>query len=750
MMTTAPTYSACAHGRAPAVGRAIVLLAALSTLAPTGASGQSAYNSHVIFDNSLSPGSSYYSEGSAIAPSRLSLDRGKLPIESAIFQTPPNALRLQWQSAPGGSWEAVIVVERWRDRAVVLDGDTLYFWCFSQTAVPSALLPRVQLTDTDGGFSSPLPLAGTIPGIPARQWTQVTLPLRLFSSISLTRFDPHRLASVHFLQGAADNVERTLIVDELTIDSANRPPSAAPAAPRELHARGYDRHVDLTWTPVPGDDVRRYVIYRSFDGVDFEPVGIQTPGFHRYADFIGVQGREACYKVTASDRDYRESEFSPRAEASTRALTDEELLDMVEEASARYYWESAHPQAGMALENLPGDDNVVATGASGFGIMALLVSARREFIPRRQAAAQLLKITAFLEKADRFHGVWPHFLDGRTGKTVPVFGKYDNGGDLVETAFLVQGLLAARQYFTADDETERELRARITHLWETVEWDWYRRETDGAFLFWHWSQDYTWRINHKLIGWNETMIVYLLAIASPTHPVPASLYYSGWASQSPEAIRYRNGGPGSVNGDHYANGTTIYGIKLNVGARQGGPLFFTHYSFLGPDPRQLTDRYTNYFENNRNIALINLAYCTRNPHGFPAYGRQCWGLTASDGPRGYSANEPAAGQDDGTIAPTGALSSMPYTPEASLEALKYYYRDLGSHLWDIYGLRDAFNLKENWYARIYMGLNQAPIAVMIENHRSRFIWNLFMSNPEIRSLLERVGFKSGPSSDGGR
>ena len=176
---------------------------------------------------------------------------------------------------------------------------------------------------------------------------------------------------------------------------------------------------------------------------------------------------------------------------------------MVQEACFRYYWEGAHPVAGLALENIPGDENIVATGASGFGIMALLVGVERGFISREQGAERLLRIAEFLDKADRFHGVWPHFLDGRTGKTLPVFGKYDSGGDLVETAFLMQGLLAARQYFNGANEVERRIYRKLTELWETVEWDWYRRSANSEFLYWHWSPVYAWHLDHKLIGWNR-------------------------------------------------------------------------------------------------------------------------------------------------------------------------------------------------------------------------------------------------------
>ena len=420
-------------------------------------------------------------------------------------------------------------------------------------------------------------------------------------------------------------------------------------------------------------------------------------------------------------------------------MSDDDLLTMVQEANFRYYWEGAHPDAGMALENIPGDENMVATGASGFGIMAIMVGVERGFITRQQGLERIIRITNFLEKADRFHGAWPHFLDGRTGKIIPLFGKFDVGGDLVETAFLVQGLLAARGYFSGAEPAERDLRLKLTQLWESVEWDWYRPSPDNGYLYWHWAPDYAWHIGHRLIGYNETIIVYLLAIASPTHPVPASLYYSGFAGNSPEALEYRRIWGGSDVGSHYTNDTSFYNIKLRVGVNAGGPLYFTHYSFLGFDPHGFQDRFTNYFENNRNIALINRAYCIDNPNHFAGYGEQSWGLTSSDDPFGYSAHEPISSRDNGTITPTGALASFPYTPKESMVALRYYYRTLGPQLWGVYGFRDAFNLKQGWYARIYLGLDQAPITVMIENYRSGAVWKAFMSNPEIRPALDRIG-----------
>jgi hypothetical protein len=339
-------------------------------------------------------------------------------------------------------------------------------------------------------------------------------------------------------------------------------------------------------------------------------------------------------------------------------------------------------------------------------------------------------------------------MDGHTGQTLPVFDMFDDAGDLVETAFLMEGLLTARQYFANDhghhnagegDSRGAQLFSRITKLWEEVEWDWYKKSPQGEALFWHWSPDFVWHISNRLTGFNEAMIVYLLAMASPTHPVSPELYYTGWENQKQAAIGSTIDDPRP--GSRYTNGETYFGIKLDVGWGTGGPLFFTHYSYMGFDPHAATDGFTNYFENNRNIARINRAYCIANPKHFEGYSAESWGLTASDGPEGYNPSAPDKEDDRGIMTPTGALSSFPYTPEASMAALKHFYRDEGSWLWGIYGPRDAFDAHEHWLSPIYMGLNQAPIAVMIENYRTGLIWKWFMSNPEIAPMLVKAGLQ---------
>ena len=730
--------------------RHLTTFIALGLTLPPALLAQTAYYRHVIFDNSPQAGYYWNSSAQAVAPSTLEEKDGHLPVDSTNFLSPPNAVRLAWLSAPGGGWDAEIHLVNFPNRYPELTGKTLYFWVYAPQAIAANDLPELVLSDArnglqvaefPGSFTVTEPLGKYAGDIPAGKWLQLRIPMSGLKSASVYEFHPERLQSVIFHQGRADGVAHTLIVDQVHVaDEPLASEAAVPmAAPTQLTASGYDRHVLLRWEGAETAGLAHYVIYRSLEGGAWTPIGIQLPGIHLYSDFLGRVGARVDYKVSAADWRNRESATSATASAMTHEMSDDELLTMLQEGAFHYYWEGAEPNSGLAHENMPGDDRIVATGASGFMIEALVVAVDRHFITREQGLERLDRIVGFLERAPRYHGAWSHYMNGATGQTMPLFGMLDNGGDLVETSFMMQGLLTARQYFKGASAHEHDLYRRITALWEGVEWDWYRDNKGSDFIYWHWSPQWGFQIHHPLIGFNETMVVYLLAIASPTHSVPADMYYSGWASQDKRALEYRQGWSGSPDGNHYGNGTTYFGIKLDVGVGSGGPLFFTHYSFMGFDPHALHDRYTrSYFDNNRNIALINRAYCIANPKHYAGYGADAWGLTASDGPTGYATPAPDALNDTGTITLTGALASFPYTPEASMAALKHYYRDLGAELWDIYGPRDAYNPSVNWISPIYMGLNQAPIVAMVENYRTGLLWKTFMSNPEVAVMLKKL------------
>ena len=718
----------------------LIVLAGLLSSVPALAAPRFDYDKHVVFDNSTGDRSYYHSEASAVAPSRVDAVRGKLPVVRDGCVTAPGCLRLRWRSQMGGAWQTKInAMKHWGSSHPV--GDTLSMWVRSEEGLVAAASPLVNLTDAASLGTPTIPLLQAGRSLPAGQWIQLKLPLTAFTGkihgTSDKVFDPARIASISIVQGLDDGRPHTLLIDEITISNERRGEDGPPAAPAGLVADGSDRHVDLDWRAPAGGGVRHYVIYRS-SGERFLPIATQKGHLTRFVNFVGASGKRVAYRVSAVDPQFRESPMSAEATATTRRLSDDDLLTMVQRACFRYYWEAAHPVAGMALEIIPGDPDLVALGASGFGIMAMIVAAERGFVTRDQAVGRMLKIVRFLDRADRFHGVWPHYLNGRTGKTIAHFGKYDDGADLVETAFLMQGLLAARQYYGRNTPGERELRATITRFWRTVEWDWHARGPDRNFLYWHWSPKWGFHIQHPLIGWNETMIIYLLAIASPTHGVPASMYHTGWAGQSETAVRYRQGWGRTTHGDHFVNGHSYHGIKLEVGVGSGAELFFTQFSFMGFDPRGLRDKYTNYFDNNRAIARIHHAYAVANPRKRTGYGREAWGFSAGINIGG---GRPLPRDDNGTITIHAALGSFPYTPKESMRALVHFYRDLGHKVWGMYGFHDGYNQTDEWYEPVNMGLNQAPIVVMIENHRTGLVWKNFMANPELAPALRAIGFR---------
>jgi len=414
-------------------------------------------------------------------------------------------------------------------------------------------------------------------------------------------------------------------------------------------------------------------------------------------------------------------------------ISDDSLFTLVQYRTFQYFWDGAEPVSGGARERFhvdgiypENDMNVITSGGTGFGVMAIVVGIERGFITREEGLARLQKLVAFLGKADRFHGAWPHWIYGETGRVKP-FSPNDNGADLVETAYLIQGLLAAKEYFVNGNEPERKFAEDIDRLWRDVEWSWFTKGGEDV-IYWHWSPDHGWKMNFPVEGYNECLILYVLAASSPTFPVPATAYHKGWA---------RSGGIVTSAGK--------YGYKLTLkhnGAEEyGGPLFWSHYSYLGLDPRHLKDTYADYWEENTNHTLINWKWCAENPKHFKGYSASRWGLTASYSVNGYSAHAPGERNDLGVISPTAALSSFPYTPEKSMAALKDFYFNLGDKIFGIYGFYDAFSEQNDWYPQRYLAIDQGPAVVMMENYRSGLLWDLFMRSPDVRNGLTKLGFE---------
>ncbi len=509
-----------------------------------------------------------------------------------------------------------------------------------------------------------------------------------------------------------------------------------PSTPQNFGSISYESHIDLIWQPNTEPDLAGYKIYK-WDGSAYQFLANVKKYRSFFSEWIGNASVANKYKMTAYDNSNNVSSMSAEVTTFTHPMTDIEFLDMTQRATFRYFWDWGDSNSGIARERWqPNESDVTNTiGGGGFGVMAIIVGIERGFITRDQGVARMKKIVDFLaNKIEKFHGAFPHWFNGTTGKVVK-FGNYQDGGDIVETSFMIQGLLAAKQYFNGQSSDEVFIRNTIKQIWEKVDWDFYRNGSTG--LYWNWSPTYGFNIpeggSFIFHGWNETMITYFLAVASPTHPIAPAFYRSGW---------------GNDGGIRYA-GIVRYGYQLQVGTNYGGPLFFTHYSFLGFDPRGKRDLYANYFVHNFNQTMINRSYCIENPKKFAGYNENCWGLTASNSIPGvgYLAHEPGS-NDNGTIAPTAALSAMPYflyeKENLSLNALKHFYRTYGSSLWGDFGFKDAFNLtysargvQGEWFSDGYLAIDQGPIICMIENYRSQLLWNLFMADTDVKVTLSK-------------
>lgn len=414
-----------------------------------------------------------------------------------------------------------------------------------------------------------------------------------------------------------------------------------------------------------------------------------------------------------------------RTPKALAALPDIALMDAVQRQTFRFFWDGADPITALAPDRRRtheiSADDLITIGGSGFGVMSIIVAVERGWVSRGAAVERLNRMLEFLAKIRCFHGAFSHFVNARTGMPIPLFRK-DDGGDLVETSFLFMGLLCARQYFNLGTGGEPKLRGLVTYLWEDIEWSWY---TQGGrnLLYWHWSPNNGWALDHEIRGWNECLITYVLAAGAPRHRVDPAVYHRGFAS-----------------GRHFINGQSHYGIELPLGAPMGGPLFLAHYSFCGLDPRRLKDQYADYWKQNVNHVRINRAHCVANPHKHKGYGAECWGLTASDDPDGYLAHAPD--NDNGTLSPTAAISSIPYAPKEAMRAMRHFLTAHGGKLWGRYGFTDAFCERRNWFAETFLAIDQGPIIIMIENFRSGLLWKLFMQVPEVQRGLRALGFTS--------
>jgi hypothetical protein len=664
--------------------------------------------------NTGSMGDSYFE---VTHPPGLPQYNDKVPCSTTAYKE-STSLKFNYTSSPDGNWRATIYRSDW-STADISGMDSLSFFVYSEDGVPASVLPLIGLKANklsgSGDVSSELyALEQFNDSVPAGEWTQITFPLDTFlldDANSDLNFSETK--GVIFNQSEQNNISRLILIDEIT---AFRSLEEIPVV-KNLSVAGYDSHAELQWEQEIPD--LAYRIYASFDAGENYEIRAETTDKY-FLDFVPATARNSSvlYRVAAISQG---NESEPvEATAQIHDFSDEELLDMVQRYTFRYFWEGAHQATGMALERSNGNGRTAASGATGMGLMAMIVAHEREYKPQVEIENRILKVLEFLTNCDRHHGAWSHWYNADTYETQP-FSEKDDGGDIVETSYVAQGLIALKNYLSGNDTKSTLIRERADELWREIEWSWYQNNEN--VLYWHWSPNYDFEMNMKVQGWNEALVTYIMAASSPTYPISKEVYANGWA---------RNGGMVSER--------SFYGFDISLSPDWGGPLFWIHYSQLGINPHGLKDQYADYWQEYVNTAKIHHAYAIDNPMDHESYSDSCWGLTASDDPDGYTAHQPVH-NDNGTISPTAALASMPYTPEESMKALKYFYRERGAGLFGKYGFYDAFNDNFNWVAESYLGIDQGPIVVMIENFRTGLLWNSVMKDADVQAGLDKLGFE---------
>ncbi|NOZ74443.1 MAG: T9SS type A sorting domain-containing protein [FCB group bacterium] len=689
--------------------------------------GVSAQADIIIFSDSPNGNQLYdASWGYEVSPSYLELagNNDKFPVDSQHPYQGAHSLRLHWISQAGGDWGIAVASTGWGQHDIT-QYDSIGYWINAPAEITQADLPDLAIEDIFNHKSTRVWLGDYLGGVDSDSatWQRVMVPIDAFEA-GPDNCDFTQIKTIFHFQKNPDGGEHIAWLDEIRIIRAGGSGSTPPTAPDSLIATGFDRHINLKWGPNSESDLSGYYIYRASTKTGpFTKLNAMVYDHFIYNDFFGENDRTYYYYVTAVNLDYLESPPSDTVFATTHQLNDDELLDMVQKAAFEYFWYEADPVTGLVQDRMT-NKGMASTSATGFGLTAICVAESRGWISRGEATGRVLSILrTYRDIVFNHNGVFPHYLNPETGAALPL----DFETDLVETTFFIAGALTARKYFNQDTPEETDIRNIATQLYENVQWDAYLR--DDQSLNWGWDSE--GEISFGITGYNEAMLAYILAIGSPTYPIPPETYYEGWART-------------------YVGPVTYYDITLDVLGWHNS-MFIYQYSHCWIDYRGRRDDYTDYFQNAVNAARIQKLYAIENPLGndFPdnGYNEYLWGLTACDGPgfppySGYYGRGAPNGFDDGTIAPTAAVSSVVFTPAASIATMRYMYDNYGWGLWGRYGFEDSFNLDADpdWFDNDYIGIDQGPIVIMIENYRSGLVWDYFMQNEEISNAMDSVNF----------
>jgi hypothetical protein len=720
---------------------ALVLTGALLWLGVCPTTGRAQSKPDIlIFDEDDAAGVGYYdaSFGFRSAPSTLTLGgpgSDKLRIVQSQAATGSVSGLLQWSSSTGGNWRLFVSSPGWGSNNAT-GYDSLVMVVNGPEGIPGAALPRLALEST-ANISTPLvPMAPYLSELDADSttWQRVSVPLSAFEPYG--GFSLGSLKDFNFSQGPTDGTTHTLWFDNVRVIAKTTPPdTVVPSAPRHPLARAGDRSILLHWDWNQEADLLGYNVYRSdAPGAPFVKVTGSPLLLSGYADLSVTNATPYGYAVTAVDVQFNESPPSDTVLVSPAPFgSDQEFLTYVEQAAVDYFWYEANPANGL-IRDRSTRGSVASVAAVGFGLSAITVGVRNGWIERTLARDRtLVTLRTFWDGPQGpdatgmigYKGWFYHFLDMGTAERA-----WDAELSSIDTGLLLAGILHAREFYDRADSVESEIRSLADSVYARIDWNWMTNGQAALTMGWRPGTGF---LPYRWIGYNEAMILYILGLGAPENPLPAqswTAWTSGYSWQ------------------------THYGFSFIAFP----PLFGHQYSHCWIDFRGIADLYNassgiTYADNTRRATYAQQAYCIANPGGFSGYGPLLWGLTACDGPggtgyQGYAARgAPPAQNDDGTIAPTAAAGSLPFAPEICVPTLRNMYDQYRASIWCLYGFRDAFNLQAGWWDSDVIGIDQGPIALMLENQSSGGVWADLQRATEVQRGLAAAGFGPAGSAE---
>lgn len=715
--------------------------------------------SEVIFSHSLVKGAYAKSKATHSGKSWIQNVNGHLPISDTLFFTPGNSLSFNYISQQDGDWSASVLYPGRKIQYLISNKDVLHLKLYVESKdTKPGHLPKIQLIQ-DSLTSEYVSMDPYIVSFKQGEWISIKIPANKIQGINYTK----PLTAISFSQNQASSaMEHRIFIDQIEFLENNYPKTKLSSAAVLGKVEAYGHHIHLNWQLPLSPGIRYVKIYRSTDNKNYEAVALKPVHKLSSLEYVSQLDKDYYYKVTWVNFDYEESPFSSEVKVRPEAIDKDTFLDLIQLAHINYFSESFDVNSGMYMPFRIRDRVMVATKETGYAILSLIVGAEKGFVNRNMALRRISRIVYFLQRAQNNHGFFPSYFNGRTGTPDYFFKLADY--DVNATASIMEALLVSREYFDADEDLEKDLRNRITALWEQIDWTAYTHK-NSPYLLIKAKSYLSDKKNEEVIGGvNENMNAYFLAMASPTHALDIQAFKKSVlrlpvdvgevdsldvlldidseaiidsAVVSEEEVHDVSEAilvdtvedqtadlVDSIVMSSVFEDTEYYGMNLRWRNYDDDLLRF-YSAFMTIRPGDIQHKGVKFDEEIQKLILFRKR--SDNEMGVGAKNLDIWGTYQSvDSVRSLKIN------------PAISVGAMFAQPKVAYQALKSLYSDYGQESFSEYGFRSWIDLSQNDVSDSYHSLNQASVAVQIENARSGLIWKLYKQIPEIQKLYTEL------------